>query len=390
MNVIRFILRFIVFMIGLTAIILILGVGAIVLRNKAAGTGITVAKTEGEPSSVARAPQDAEDWAIYVMLQARADEINTPLSDDPAEVSFTVEPGESALAVAQKLAEMGLISDAQLFRRFLSYNKLDLSLEAGDYTLRKNMNMLELGQALQKANYEEVEVSIPEGWRAEQIAQMLTDEEIMDGAAFLAAVRAGTAVEHNILFDRPAGQSYEGYLFPDTYRLPVPAKPEDLIQRMLDNLAAKLPANAIELASRQGLSLYQTLIIASIVEREAVIAEERPIIASVYLNRIKQGMYLQADPTVQYAMGYQPENDQWWKTPVTLEEYSGVNSPYNTYLNPGLPPGPIANPGIDSIIAVLQPADTNYLFFVAYGDGAHVFAETYEEHEKNVAVYQGQ
>jgi len=390
MNVIRFISRFIVFMIGLAAIVLILGVGAIVLRNKAAGTGITVAKNQNESPSVARAPQNVEDWAIYVMLQARADEINTPLSDDPAEVPFTIEPGESALAVAQKLAEMGLISDAQLFRRFLSYNNLDASLEAGDYTLRKNMNMLELGQALQKANYEEVEVSIPEGWRAEQIAQMLTDEEIMDGAAFLAVVRAGAAVEHPILFDRPAGQSYEGYLFPDTYRLPVPAKPEDLIQRMLDNLAAKLPANAIELASRQGLSLYQTLIMASIVEREAVIAEERPLIASVYLNRIKQGMYLQADPTVQYAMGYQPEQDQWWKTPVTLEEYSGVNSPYNTYLNPGLPPGPIASPGIDSIIAVLQPADTNYLFFVAYGDGAHVFAETYEEHEKNVAAYQGQ
>ena len=390
MNVIRFISRFIVFMIGLAAIVLILGVGAIVLRNKAAGTGITVAKNQNESPSVAREPQNVEDWAIYVMLQARADEINTPLSDDPAEVPFTIEPGESALAVAQKLAEMGLISDAQLFRRFLSYNNLDASLEAGDYTLRKNMNMLELGQALQKANYEEVEVSIPEGWRAEQIAQMLTDEEIMDGAAFLAVVHAGAAVEHPILFDRPAGQSYEGYLFPDTYRLPVPAKPEDLIQRMLDNLAAKLPANAIELASRQGLSLYQTLIMASIVEREAVIAEERPLIASVYLNRIKQGMYLQADPTVQYAMGYQPEQDQWWKTPVTLEEYSGVNSPYNTYLNPGLPPGPIASPGIDSIIAVLQPADTNYLFFVAYGDGAHVFAETYEEHEKNVAAYQGQ
>ncbi len=389
MNVIRFILRFIVFMIGLTAIVLILGVGAIVLRNKATGTEITVAQNENG-TSVGRAPQDAEDWAIYVMLQARADEINTPLSDNPAEVPFTVEPGESALAVAQKLEEMGLVSDAQLFRRFLSYNNLDVSLEAGDYTLRKNMNMLELGQALQKAKFEEVEVSIPEGWRAEQIAQLLTDEEIMDGVAFLAAVREGTAVEHNILFDRPAGQSYEGYLFPDTYRLPVPAKPEDLIERMLDNLASKLPANAIELASRQGLSLYQVLIIASIVEREAVIAEERPTIASVYLNRIKQGMYLQADPTVQYAMGYQPEQDQWWKTPVTLEEYSGVNSPYNTYLNPGLPPGPIASPGIDSIIAVLQPADTNYLFFVAYGNGAHVFAETYEEHEKNVAAYQGQ
>lgn len=388
MNVIRFILRFIVFMVGLAAIVFILGVGVIVLRNKAAGAEIAVAQNE-DGASVGRAPQDAEDWAIYVMLQARAKEINIPLSDDPAEVPFTVEPGESALSVAQKLETMGLISDAQLFRRFLSYNNLDVSLEAGDYILRKNMNMIALGQALQKAKFEEVEVSIPEGWRAEQIAQMLTDEEIMDGSAFLAAMREGAAVEHNILFDRPGGQSYEGYLFPDTYRLPIPAKPEDLIERMLDNLAAKLPANAIELASRQGLSLYQVLIVASIVEREAVVAEERPTIASVYLNRIKQGMYLQADPTVQYAMGYQPEQDQWWKTPVTLEEYSGVNSPYNTYLNPGLPPGPIANPGIDSITAVLQPADTPYLFFVAYGDGAHVFAETFEEHEKNVAVYQG-
>ncbi len=294
------------------------------------------------------------------------------------------------MSVAQQLEEMGLISDAELFRRFLSYNNLDVSLEAGDYTLRRNMNMVELGQALQKAIFEEVVVTIPEGWRAEQIAEMLTDEGIMDGSAFLAAVREGVGVEHNIIFDRPGGQSYEGYLFPDTYRLPLNGKPEDLIERMLDNLAAKLPANAIELASRQGLGLYDVLIVASIVEREAVVATERPTIASVYLNRIKEGMYLQADPTVQYAMGYQPEDDQWWKTPVTLEEYSEVNSPYNTYLNPGLPPGPIASPGIDSIIAVLQPAETPYLFFVAFGEGAHVFAETFEEHEKNVAVYQGQ
>ena len=124
-------------------------------------------------------------------------------------------------------------------------------------------------------------------------------------------------------------------------------------------------------------------------EREAVISKERPIIASVYINRIKKGMYLQADATVQYAIGYQPESDQWWKTPVMLEEYSEVNSPYNTYLNPSLPPGPIANPGIASIIATLQPAETSYLFYVALSDGEHVFAETYEEHAVNVANYQG-
>lgn len=387
MSIVRYVLKFIVFLLGLAAIVLIVGVGAIFVRNNATGTSITVA--EGGPS-VGHAPQGAEELAIYMFLQARAEEINASLSDDPTELAFTIEPGESALSVGERLQKIGLISDAQLFRQFMRYNQLDVSIEAGDYALRRNMNMKEIGQALQKASFEEVAVTIPEGWRVEQIAEMLTDEEIMDGSEFLAMVREGAAVEHNLLFDRPAGQSYEGYLFPDTYRLPVPAKPEDLISRMLDNLAAKLPSNAFELANQRQLGFYQILTVASIVEREAVIAEERPIIASVYLNRITQGMYLQADPTVQYAMGYQPEADQWWKTPVTLDEYSSVNSPYNTYLNPGLPPGPIANPGIDSIIAVLEPAQTNYLFFVAYGDGAHIFAETYEEHEKNVTAYQGQ
>jgi UPF0755 protein len=144
------------------------------------------------------------------------------------------------------------------------------------------------------------------------------------------------------------------------------------------------------MAAAQGLTFYQVLTTASIVEREAVVPDERPTIASVYLNRIQQEMYLQADPTVQYAMGYQPDSGQWWKTPVTLEEYQNVNSPYNTYLNPGLPPGPICSPGAKSIDAVLQPAQTSYLFFVARGDGSHVFAETYEEHERNVEVFQGQ
>jgi len=252
------------------------------------------------------------------------------------------------------------------------------------------MNMMEIGQALQKAIAKEVVVTIPEGWRTEEIADMLTKDGVMDGDKFLQVARAGTAVESNILFDRPSGQSYEGYLFPDTYRLPENATPADLIRRMLNNLAGKLPADAIEVAAQRGLTLYDVLTVASIVEREAVFDDERPIIASVYLNRLQQNMYMQADPTVQYAMGYQPDSGQWWKTPVTLDEYSAVDSPYNTYLNPGLPPGPIANPGINSIVAVLHPADTNYLFFVAYGEGRHVFAETYEEHQKNVATYQGQ
>jgi UPF0755 protein len=162
---------------------------------------------------------------------------------------------------------------------------------------------------------------------------------------------------------------------------------------MLDNLAAKLPANTFDLATRHGLNLYEVMTLASIVEREAVHNEERPVIASVYLNRLKPESlepYLRADPTVQYAMGYQPDADQWWKTPVTLEEYANVDNPYNTYLYPGLPPGPIANAGINSIVAVLEPAQTNYLYFVAFDNGFHVFAETFAEHQQNVNQAQGQ
>lgn len=386
MTIVRFVFRFIVFMVGISAIGVIIGIGVTFYQNSVDLAPIII--SDGD-SAVDEPPQNLEDVAIGVYLQSRAKKISTPLSDDPSIVLFTVEGGESALSIGERLVGLSLIIDAELFRRYVQYYDIDKHLEAGDYELRRNMSMKEIAEVLQKANFEEVLVTIPEGWRAEQVAEHLSKENIMDGNDFLIAVQQGTLVNHKILTDRPSGQSYEGYLFPDTYRLPINASPEDLIGRMLDNLSKKLPPDTTELATKQNMNLYQILTIASIVEREAVISKERPIIASVYINRIKKGMYLQADATVQYAIGYQPESDQWWKTPVMLEEYSEVNSPYNTYLNPSLPPGPIANPGIASIIATLQPAETSYLFYVALSDGEHVFAETYEEHAVNVANYQG-
>ena len=190
----------------------------------------------------------------------------------------------------------------------------------------------------------------------------------------------------------PAGMSLEGYLFPDTYELPV-ENPSglDLLERQLGNFGRQIVPlyNAAIAEGRTTLTLHEVITVASIVEREAVIAVERPAIARVYLNRIDNNMRLEADPTVQYAMGYQPVADQWWKTPVTLAEYAGVFSPYNTYLNTGLPPGPIASPGLSSVQAVLAPDEHNYLYFVAVpdGTGAHVFAETFAEHEINVQRY---
>jgi UPF0755 protein len=387
MVVLRTIFRLIVFIIAIAAIVVILGAGYWAFSSQSEETAASISVGD---ASVARSPQNIEEFILDFYLQTQSDTINTPVSEDPSPVPFTVEIGETAVSISSKLVDQNLITDADLFRLFLRYNGLDASLEAGDYELRRNMTMREIAEALQKASFEEVTVTIPEGWRAEQIAELLTEENIMDGTVFLATVRQGVGVEHPLLADRPAGASYEGYLFPDTYRLPVNASPEDLISRMLDNMAAKVPANTIELAAAQGYTFFEVLTIASIVEREAVLPEERPTIASVYFNRLIQGMPLQADPTVQYAMGYQTETAQWWKTPVLLEEYSQVNSPYNTYLNYGLPPGPIANPGASAINATVQPAQTNYLFFMGCGgEGAHLFAEDYETHQVNVATCGG-
>jgi UPF0755 protein len=388
MVVIRTIFRFIVFVIAISAIVVILGAGVWAFsRAENRGTAASIAIGD---SAVARSPQNIEEYFLSLYLQTQSETINTPVSGDPSPVPFVVDVGENAVTISTKLLEQNLIADADLFRLFLRYNGLDSSLEAGDYVLRRNMNMREIAETLQRASFEEVTVTIPEGWRAEQIAELLTAQSIMDGAIFLATVRQGTGVDHPLLTGRPANTSYEGYLFPDTYRLPANGSPEDLITRMLDNMASKIPGNALDLAAGQGYTFYDILTIASIVEREAVVSAERPTIASVYLNRLAQGMPLQADPTVQYAMGYQTDSGQWWKTPVALEEYTEVNSPYNTYLNFGLPPGPIANPGAASINAALQPEQTPYLFLMACGgDGQHLFTADYAVHEANVAACGG-
>ena len=200
--------------------------------------------------------------------------------------------------------------------------------------------------------------------------------------------------QYAFLAGRPGKPSLEGYLFPDTYRLPARASSSEVLAAMLNNFDEKVGPGVRAAAADSGMSLQDAVTLASIVEREAVQADERPLIASVYRNRLANacpdvgGPYLQADPTVQYARGR--PGDWWWK-PQSIEEYQFVQSPYNTYLNPGLPPGPIASPGLSALEAAVNPAETVYCFFVATGeDGRHVFARTLAEHEANVAIYGGQ
>ncbi len=332
-------------------------------------------------------------------LAGNEDALRRPYSVDTRTVRFEVAPGSTARSIAEQLVAAGLIGDATLFEAYVRVEGIAQRLEAGTYYLNPAMTPVEIATALQNSRAASIRVTIPEGWRLEQVADYVRDEQILsDSEEYRRRVLTGdlTGIDvsrYGFLDTRPAGASLEGYLFPSTFDLPAEgATAVDLIIRQLDAFQTQvIPIYAA--AVDQGdttVDLYAALTLASIVEREAVLPEERPAIAAVYLNRLAAGMKLDADPTVQYAMGYQPQSGQWWKTPVFLEEYSSVHSPYNTYIYAGLPPGPIAAPGLASIRAVLHPDEHDYLYFVATpdGSGAHVFATTYDEHWANVQRYQ--
>lgn len=319
----------------------------------------------------------------YIELIMNND-INRPISNDPTSVAFTVNQGESLDSIGERLAEGGLIRDKNLFRIFARVNELDRKVQAGNFTLRRNMSIAQIAQSLQRASTKEVTVTIPEGRRIEEVAELLEEQlskdgQKFDGSEFLRAARR-TTYDYPFLRDLPDGASLEGYLFPDTYRLPENPSPLDVLLKMLDNFGAKA-GPLLDQARQQGRSPREVMTIASIVEREAVNPAEQPTIASVYLNRLKIGMPLQADPTTQYALGYDPESKKWWRT-ITQEDYKTVDpGGYNTYINPALPPGPIANPGLSSIQAAVNPSQTNFRFFLAcQGDRSHQFSVTYEEH----------
>ncbi len=182
----------------------------------------------------------------------------------------------------------------------------------------------------------------------------------------------------------PSGATAEGFLFPGEYVLPRDMRAGQLVAFLVNNAALALTPEMRAGFSRQGLDVYQAVTLASIIQREAVLMEEQPIIASVFFNRFAVGMNLETDPTIQYALGFNPATDSWWKSPLSLGDLQNP-SPYNTYLNPGLPPGPICNPSLGALQAVAYPAQTPYYFFRARCDGSrtHAFSETYEQHLQN-------
>ena len=375
----RTLIRIVLFLVGVALILgIALGIGWFFLQQMR--TAALQPGTEVDLSSL-------EKTLLGVYLNLRSDEIEAPPGTDATPIPFTIQEGETGSTIAARLERQGVINDAELFRLLLRYWGVDQSLEAGDYSLRRNMPMSEVVSQLQHGRLSAKTITIREGLRAEEVAHLLAVEGLADQEEFIGLVR-DDAFNYDFLRDRPdtAPKTLEGFLFPDTYQFAVNISTTALIDTMLQNFDRRVTIEMRQQALDSGLTLFQALTLASIVEREAVVAEERPIIASVYLNRLRRGIYLEADPTVQYAKGYDAQNDRWWPA-LTLEELRTVDSSFNTFIHPGLPPGPICSPGLASIEAVLNPAQTEYLFFLAKGDGTHAFATTYEEHLENQRKY---
>jgi len=375
--------RAIAFLVALAAILGAVGSVGLFLRRSA---------PEGGPISLSLCGLSSpDDLLIGLYLDANAADLEQRAGSDDTPVNFVVEPGETAVKIADRLEEAGLVSDAQLFRRYVQYHGLDAGIEAGDFTLRQTMTIPEIAQALQRGQRPEQVVTLQEGLRLEQVAALVAEQTDIPEEEFLAWATTewrSAGFSFDFLAELPPTATLEGFLFPDTYRLPEDAAALDLLTRMLETFDERVTPEVRAMAAEHGLNVYRLVTLASIVEREAVIDEERPLIAGVYHNRLQAGWFLGACPTVQYALG---TPDGWW--PQFTLQATEVDSPYNTYRNRDLPPSPICSAGLASLRAAASPAETDYYFFLAdctKDDGSHIFAVTEEEHLSNYQKCGGQ
>jgi len=310
-------------------------------------------------------------------------------------IPYTLEEGRSAGDIGSDLQELGVIRSARQFELLASLIGIHRRLSTGDYLLPSNSSTLTILNRLTVQDLVPVlKATFPEGIRFEEMAVIAEKAGFGPTEEFIAAV-GRAKLPAGLAETLPEGANLQGYLFPDTYIMPVGSTMDELVALMLETLASRFSPDLRAAALQRGLNPHQALTLAAIVEREAVLPDERPIIAGVFFNRLAEGDRLGADPTVQFAVALDPASVNefgWWKKELTVLDLEHP-SPYNTRLFPGLPPGPITNPGLASIEAVANPARTDYYYFVAdavKADGSHVFAVTFAEHERNIATVGGQ
>jgi len=267
---------------------------------------------------------------------------------------FVVPQGQSARIIGKRLQTEGLIKNQLVFNLLVDQQSLSNQLQAGDFRLSPSMDLTTIIDSLTHGSLD-YWITFPEGLRVEEYAERLAAKSDLDSQAFILAAKP-----------------FEGQLFPDTYLIPQTASAQDIIALLTETFTQKSPTQDKNL-----------IILASLIEREAKHDQDRPLVSSVLHNRLKVGMALQVDATVQYLVG-NPNN--WWKKDLTKQDLT-VNSPYNTYLHLGLPPQPIANPGLAALQAAVNPASTDYLYYVSDSSGYNHYASSLEEHNQNIGKY---
>ncbi|MEW6731390.1 MAG: endolytic transglycosylase MltG [Acidobacteriota bacterium] len=309
--------------------------------------------------------------------------LNTPHTHTATTDLIVIEPGMSKKAIINRLALDGIISNRLPVLIYLLLRPQAGKLQAGEYRFESPITPLEVLNKLQRGLVATEQITIPEGYDHFDVVQVLTAAKIDTPEAIELAIR-----DTSLIADLdPEARDLEGYLFPDTYSFTRQTRALPLITAMVRRCRQVLTPERVKRAQERGLNVRQLLVLASMVEREAKVDEERAVIAAVFYNRLKRNMKLDCDPTFIYAAKLTGA----WDNNVNNPAHRRRESPYNTYFTTGLPPGPIASPGVESIDAALYPAEVDYLYFVVSGtDGHHKFSRTEAEHLAAVAAYQRQ
>ncbi len=298
---------------------------------------------------------------------------NQPRKVEHKPVVIYIRKGLNSRQIANLLVKHKVVANSLTFRIYASYNQVDYRLLPGTYQLKTNMPYNEVIRKLTKGPKKSyVKIVIPEGFTLKEIVARLSDKTGRPAQQFYQATQGNQILKYNFPYLPAGANSLEGYLFPKTYTFETKVKPRQIIERMLRQFKIETQNLDWSLAEEKSMSRHEMITIASLIEKEAKVPEERPLVAAVIYNRLARNMPLQIDATVQYAL---PER----KTQLNYQDYK-VNSPYNTYLHTGLPPGPIASPGLDSINAALHPAAVDYLYYVLTSpDGRHTFTNNYQD-----------
>lgn len=298
-----------------------------------------------------------------------------PAGGTPVRSLVYIEPGTGVQQIAEQLRAAGIIRTRWTFLA-LAYLQGSLKrLHAGEYEFNPGMSLREILRKLETGRVVTHQLTIPEGFTVEDIGALLATERLVDPAKFVALAQEPESA-HRL---GVAAGSLEGYLFPDTYRLTRGMGEEEILRLMVGRFRQALPADYEARTARLNLTLHEAVTLASLIEKEAQVDGERPMVSAVFHNRLRRGMPLQSDPTAIYGIP--------GKRRITAEDLQR-DTPYNTYRRPGLPPGPITNPGLASLLAAVSPGRVNFLYFVSKNDGTHYFSRTLEQHSEAVRTFQ--